>query len=409
MRCILSIFFCVVLIGCKDSPEKEEKSITSLKPGIYRVELETMDEGKLAFNMKVNSANDLEIYNAEEIIEAEEITYHNDSVMVRFPAFEGFLIGKIEDSLVSGWFVKESLDRKVPFRALFGIETRYTIENEPKANIQGNWEVTFSPDNVEEIEKAKGIFDQSGNIVTGTFRTLTGDYRFLEGVMDGNILKLSAFDGSHAYYFEAEVTDSTMDGAFYSGSHFKEPFIGIRNDEFELDDPNSLTYLKEGYDRIEFEFPDSNGNMISLSDEAFDNKVVVLQIMGTWCPNCLDETRYLAGFYNDLDDPNLEFIGLAFEYAKTEEKAMEGLIRLRNDLDVRYPLLLAQFGTSNKKLAQEKLPMLNQVLSYPTTIILDKNKNVVSIHTGFNGPATGEKYEIFKKEFSETISYLLNQ
>lgn len=68
---------------------------------------------------------------------------------------------------------------------------------------------------------AKGVFKQYDNIVTGTFRTTTGDYRYLEGVLNGNQLKLSTFDGAHAFLFTAEVSDSVMHGMFYSGNHWK--------------------------------------------------------------------------------------------------------------------------------------------------------------------------------------------
>ncbi|CAN0606627.1 unnamed protein product, partial [Ectocarpus sp. 12 AP-2014] len=164
--------------------------------------------------------------------------------------------------------------------------------------------------------------------VTGTFRTTTGDYRFLDGVMDGDSLKLSAFDGAHAFLFTAKVTDSSMNGVFYSGNHFKEPFVATRNDDFELPDPDSLTFLNEGYDKLAFTFPDSNGDKVSLSDDRFHNKVVIVQLMGTWCPNCLDETKFLVEYMAENKD--IEVIGLAFESAKTEDKAFKGIQRLKD-------------------------------------------------------------------------------
>ena len=411
MRTLIIPFAILFLfISCKNASNQEtEDAVYNLKEGMYRVKFETMDNYSLAFNMKVNSPNDLEIYNAEETIEAEEISYINDSVVIRFPAFEGFLKGKMVDSSLTGFFIKESLNRAVPFIAVLGVDSRFDVKENANSNVGGIWEVDFSANNPDDHYKAKGIFMQNGNNITGTFRTLTGDYRFLDGVLDGDSLKLSAFDASHAFLFVAKVTDSTMEGTFYSGNHFKESFTGKRNSEFELEDASTLTFLKEGYDKIEFEFPDTEGNSVSLSDDQFKDKVIVLQIMGSWCPNCLDESRFLAEYYDSLNNSNFEIIGLAFEYAKTEEKALQALNRLKKDIGINYPLLLAQYGSSNKKLAQEKLPMLNQVLSYPTTIILDKQKNVVSIHTGFNGPATGEKYEEFKEEFSKSISELLEK
>ena len=116
--------------------------------------------------------------------------------------------------------------------------------------------------------------------------------------------------------------------------------------------------------------------------------------------------KYFAQYLTENPDSNVEFIALAFEYAKTEESAFAGVTRLKDRLNLPYPIALAQFGSSDKKLANEKLPMLNHVLSYPTTIILDKTGAVRKIHTGFNGPATGEKYIEFKNEFEGLLAAL---
>ncbi len=147
--------------------------------------------------------------------------------------------------------------------------------------------------------------------------------------------------------------------------------------------------------------------MISLSDDRFKEKAVLVQIMGTWCPNCLDETKFYKEYLTNNPNLDLEIIALTFEYAKTEEKAFKGIQRLKDRLGIDYPILLAQFGSTDKILANQKLPMLNHVLSYPTTIYIDKGGNIQKIHAGFNGPATGEKHEEFKKEFSETLEKLL--
>jgi thiol-disulfide isomerase/thioredoxin len=129
--------------------------------------------------------------------------------------------------------------------------------------------------------------------------------------------------------------------------------------------------------------------------------------MGTWCPNCLDESKYYTKFFAANKDKDFEIVALAFEYAKTPEKAFKSISRLREKLNIEYPILLAQYGTSDKAKAQEKLPMLNHVLSYPTSIFIDKTGKVRKIHTGFNGPATGDKYTEFKAEFEVFVGELL--
>tara|TARA_R110000868_G_scaffold353150_13_gene614409 strand:- start:526 stop:1119 length:594 start_codon:yes stop_codon:yes gene_type:complete len=196
---------------------------------------------------------------------------------------------------------------------------------------------------------------------------------------------------------------------FYSGNHWEESFIAVRNETYELPNTNNLTYLKEGYDKVAFSFPDVNGNIISLEDDTYKNKVVLVQIMGTWCPNCLDESRYFAEFYKNNKNEDLEIIALAFEYVKTEEAAFKNIKRLKEKTGIEYPILLAQYGSSDKVIANEKLPMLNHILSYPTTIFIDKTGVVRKIHTGFNGPATGDKYVEFKTEFNSFIGELLKE
>ncbi|WP_165749620.1 peroxiredoxin family protein [Cellulophaga sp. Z1A5H] len=400
VMCFLLLFF---------SCTEDEKT---LKEGNWLVELQVMDHQKLPFNLKLiketNTSYSAEIYNGDEVIHTNEIDIVDNTIIIRLPVFEGYLKGTFDDSTIKGDFIKESLDRVVPFIATYGKTNRFEIANEAKTSVSGIWETKFSP-NTKDAYIGKGIFVQNNTSVHGTFRTTTGDYRYLEGVLDGDSLKLSAFDGAHAFLFKAKVNDSLLEGTFYSGNHFKEPFTAIRNEVFELPDEDALTYLKEGYDKFDFSFPNEEGKMLSLSDEIFKDKVVIIQVMGTWCPNCLDETKFLVDFLKNNRKLELEVVALSFEYAKTEEDAYKSINRLKKRVGINYPVLLAQYGTADKEEAQKKLPMLNHVLSYPTTIFIDKQGVVRKIKTGFNGPATGEKYAEFKTEFTTLVTELAHE
>jgi len=379
--------------------------------GTWRAVIELGDNQELPFNFELIGGTDslmITIANAEERIETDRVQVNGDSVKILLPVFEGYIQAAYTANTMQGLFVKESLDKRMPFHAVFGVEERFMTEKEPQFNASGIWETTFSP-GTDSSYLAKGVFYQSNGILTGTFRTKTGDYRYLEGIVEGNDLKLSAFDGSHAFLFTAQKKDSILAGMFYSDDHWIEPFVAKRNEAFELPDSNTLTYLKDGYDTFDFSFPDADGNTISLQNEVFQNKVVLVQVMGTWCPNCLDETKFYVDYLNQHPNEDVKVIALAFEYAKTEEKAFEGIKRLQERVGVPYPIALAQFGSRSKVKANEKLPMLNHVLSYPTTIYVDKTGKVRKIHTGFNGPATGQKYQEFKKEFASTIEALRSE
>lgn len=402
MRVVIFVMFCLSMLNCE-----QKQTLNHLEFGIYRATLALQDNEVLPFNFEVTSDSTLVIFNAEERITVDEISYKNDSIVIKFPVFEGYVAAVIDNQNIKGVFVKESVDRVVPFYAEFNNNERFKVEKKAEFNVEGVWEVIFSEGIEGDEYIAKGIFEQVGNQVTGTFRTTTGDYRYLQGVVDGNQLKLSTFDGAHAFYFKAELNDSLMNGFFYSGNHWKEPFAGVRNPNFELPDANELTFLNEGYESLEFSFPDETGNLVSLSDDQFKNKVVIVQIMGTWCPNCLDESIYYTQYYNEHKNKDLAIVALAFEYAKTPEKAFAGIKRLKERLQINYPILLAQYNGADKADAQQKLPMLNHVISYPTSIFIDKQGKVRKIHTGFNGPATGDKFTEFKNEFDSFVSTLL--
>lgn len=401
MRYFIFLSLFVIFFSCRS-----EKESNLPKSGLWRGALQLDNDKEIPFLFNFESDSTITIMNGDERISIDEITYNGDSITIKMPVFEGYFKGLYSSDSITGVFTIPSLERSVPFKFKTQSKAeRFKANSAPTQIITGNWEAVFSPDSEEDRYLAKGIFDQKGHKITGTFRTTTGDYRYLEGVVEKDSIKLSTFDGAHAFLFEAEIKDSVMNGVFYSGNHFKEPFTAKRNENFELPKSDSLTFLKEGFDKIEFSFPNTEGKVVSLADEKYIGKVTLVQIMGTWCPNCLDETKYFTEYSKNKPD-NVEFISLAFEYAPTEEKAMSAIKRLKDRVGVPYPILLAQFGTSDKGKANEKLPMLNHVLSYPTTIFIDKTGTVRKIHTGFNGPATGEEFVKFKNEFEGFVKML---
>lgn len=402
MRNILIGFVLLFFFSCQD------KAVKKLENGSYRGNLIAQDNQSMPFIFEVTSETSLKIFNAEEVIQVDEIEYSNDSVFIKLPYFETVIAAKFDGNELNGQWIEEDRNRSVAFYSEYDVSQRFEATNAKNdINVSGIWEVEFN--DYGKIYPSKGVFKQDGNKVIGTFRTSTGDYRFLEGIVASDTLKLSTFDGAHAFLFKAHITDSTMVGTFYSGNHSRETFVGNRNPNFELPDEYTLTFLNEGYDTFNFSFPDLEGNMVSFSDERFKNKVVLVQLMGSYCPNCLDETKFYSEFYNANKDKGLEIIALAFENAKSTEKAIKGINRMKQRVGLNYPILLAQVGTNDKGKAQEKMPMLNKVSSYPTTIYLDKKGEVRKIHTGFNGPATGDKYITFKKEFDDFINTLLKE
>lgn len=399
MRFFLVVFGCILLISCNS--EDSEK----LELGDYVGRLEVENNKYLPFNFSVTNDSTLVVQNSSEIVDFS-IVYSKDSIFIKSKVFEGFIKGVLVENKINGFFTIESLDRSVPFSS-YKSNNRFNIDfDENKKLTLNRWKFTFNP-NKDNASFSVGIFNSIGeNEISATFRTTTGDYGYMHGGYKENKIVLSTFNGSRAYLFEAEMNKDSIEGVMYAGNHSKTIVKGVLDNDFELSNEYSLTSLKVKNQKFDFSFENTLGKLISIDDKFYDGKSMVVQLMGSWCSNCLDESKFYVDYMNKNELKDIEFVALAFEYAKTKDNALNSIRKLKKQLGINYPILLAQYGSSDKSRALEKFPMLNKIISYPTTIFLDKNKDVIKIHTGFNGPATGEKYTEFINEFNSTIKFL---
>jgi len=231
--------------------------------------------------------------------------------------------------------------------------------------------------------------------------SITGDSRFLEGIVRGNEFFLSSFIGSGAGYYTG-----TFDAAGQlTGSAGGQPFTATKNTAAALPDPYKLTYLKDGYTSFDLSLPDVNGKKISLKDEKYKNKVVIVTITGTWCPNCIDEAGFLAPWYKKNKNRGVEAIGVHYERKADAAYVKNAIEGFKKRYGIEYDEVFG--GLADKKTVAESFPALNTFLSFPTILFIDKKGNVDKIYTGFTGPATGIYYTRFIKEFNEEVSRLL--
>lgn len=389
----------VVLLGSCGQPAE-------LKPGLWRGVIELQGQ-QLPFNFEVvKEASGYKVYlkNAEEKLLQDEVTVEDDSVKITMLVFDIDLKAKINGDQLQGYYIKNyDPGFKLPFSATLGDNFRFASNEKSSVDFSGKYQIEFKTD--KDSYPAVGVFKQEGNNVTGTFLTPTGDYRYLEGNVVDEKLMLSTFDGNHAFLFSASLTVDSLKGDFYSGRSSHETFQGVRNKNAVMPDAEALTYLKEGFDKIDFSFPDVNGKLISSDDDQFKNKVVILQLFGTWCPNCMDETKFLAQWYRDNHDRGVEILGLAYERKDDFAYASGRVKKMKEKLNVPYDFVIA--GTNDKEKASETLPMLNKVVAFPTTIFIGKDGKVKHIRTGFEGPGTGIYYEQFKERFNQLVGELL--
>ena len=384
-----------------------------LTTGVWRGVLTSESGNELPFNFQVKDVTGgqhIVIINGDERFKVTDVKAVGDSVFIHMPLFDSEFRLKKEHGKLTGFWVRHLADGEsaMPFTAGHGSYRFFKNAPQPAFNITGRYTAMFG-DGKKQREALVGEFKQVGAKLTGTFLSTTGDYRYLEGTVAGNKLYLSCFDGGHAYVFTATIKDKNtlIDGKQYSGVKGMDVWSAYRNANAKLPDAYSLTSLKNGDKKIAFTFRDINGNNVSLSDNRFKNKVVIVQIMGSWCPNCMDETNYLVSdYYPKYHAKGVEIIGLSYERTTDFEKSQHSLSQIKTRFNVPYPLLITGY-TPVKGDPEKSLPELADFKGFPTTIIIDKKGDVRKIHTGFNGPGTGIYYTEFKDEFQKLTDELL--
>lgn len=414
--------------GCIEQPEKH----SGLAPGVWRMvfklnDAESSNAGsdqsigvqsftELPFNFTVSYPQPdsfiIEILNASERIVVDDISYGTDrstamdTVIISFPAYDTYLKGIVDENIIEGhWHVNYKEGYSIPFIAYHGQNHRFSTDNDPAENFEGKWEISFDHD-TDDPYYGIAELKQTGNQVEGTIMTETGDYRFLQGFVKDKKLKLSVFDGAHAFYFEAKGTgEGELTGIFRSGKHYTSNWVAKKNNAAVLGDPFDLTKIVD---------PNYNWNRSFINPQGLEEELInenwkeadikILNVMGTWCPNCKDENVYLKKFINENPQLNIEMVSVCFERYKDDlKKNLTQIKRYKSKMNIPWRVYYG--GYANKAEASKVFPFLNKIISYPTMMIINKKDEIEFIHTGFNGPATSA-FKPFTEKFERIIKSL---
>lgn len=348
------------------------------------------------------------VHNQDEAISVDSIVIKEDSILVHMPFFDSEFRGLIMDTgRIQGlWYNHyKGPGYAIPFTAQSGDRPRFNRQGKPaRTDISGDWEVHFIDGN--EDEPAIGIFSVDQGRVKGSFATVTGDLRYLEGITTNDSLFLSTFNGSQAFLFRAAIRNDSLLGEFRSGHRWKQPWYAIRNPQFRLADDETLTRIDPAHP-VAFTLPDVDGTPHSLADPQFRGRVVLVEIMGTWCPNCLDEGRMVNELYAKYHKDGLEAVSLCFERHADSASAIKAMRQFKRKLGIGYDLLYG--GVANKDSVVQKLPFIQKLMGYPTTLLIARDGTVKHIYTGIYGPGTGVRYAQFRDRMENSIVELLRE
>lgn len=407
----------LVLIGasalCTASVHAAE-SLPAGLPGQWRGEFNLRSD-TLPFNFEI-TAGDLEqarlvLINAprREAFRIEHrqgsdyaVPFRNHDTELQFSVqADGSLRGRYHHLLAG----RESGD--LQFSAQRGPDWRFvpSAAADSAADLSGKWRFTTVNADGSSRERI-AVLRQQGNRLSGVLLSPTGDSRALDGNVTGQSFALSGFTGPAPSLYRGQWSGAGIDSLAGKvlTARTTQSFHARRDDSAVLPDPYTLTRATSD-GKVGLQFPDAAGKQVTLEDPRLRGKVVAVQILGTWCPNCVDETRFLVPWIRANRARGVEVLGIAFEQEDDAAFAARTLPRYQAFYGIDYPLVFG--GGLDKASAGARLPWLNEVVAYPTLVLLDRQGRVREIYTGFSSPETGEPYQRFEQRFNATVDALL--
>lgn len=393
---------------------QEEPAGPAAFAGTWRATIETPG-GELPFTVELRSeAGGVSAFvvNGAEQARFDSVALAGRRICLRFDVYDSEIEAELSadgKSLAGAW--KRPGRAPVAFAAARGDRRRFLpLAGEavaPTASVGGAWAASFGAG--DKAQPARGELTQRDGEVQGTFLTPLGDHRYLDGDFRGGTLRLSRFDGGNASLYVARLQpDGSLAGELWRGPGAATPWTARRVDPAGsegLKDSFALAGLANAEGRLRFAFPDLEGRLVSLADERFHGRVVLVNIFGSWCPNCNDEAPLLREWRERYRERGFEVLGLAYEQDGGAERDRRAVERFARRHRLAHPLLLA--GISERKAAAATLPDVTGLFAFPTTIFVDRQGRVRRIHSGFAGPATGVHHERLVAEMTRQIEELL--
>jgi thiol-disulfide isomerase/thioredoxin len=392
MRITLLVLF-LILASCS----KQELSLN----GIWEIQLKLQDETlPVLLDLKQNkdTLSGFLLNSSERIPLTGKI--ENNTYELEIGSHYAVLRGELSREGLSGNWIRTNKDNyKVGYSgnkvAKNSLYEKYE-QVDSLINIEGKWKIQLTSEKL-----GMGLFKQKGSRIQGSILTNTGDYRFLDGFIEQDKVLLTGFDGVFSFVIKMIISNEKLKATLYSGNSYKADITGIKDDKFQLKDPNSITEIK-GDRKVSLDLNDIFGNKISLNN----NNIKVIQLFGSWCPNCIDETHFILDWKKNRPEKasQVDFIALAFERTTSKKEAMINLKKVSKKLKMNYPIALIDF---DKSVSVNTVLPIEKINAFPTTIFLNRKNEIVKIHTGFSGQATQDVFEDFQRDFNLMIDSLI--
>ncbi len=330
-----------------------------------------------------------------------------DSLIIPMDPFDVTLRTTFTAMSMEGVYVKGYRNKQVSFHAAYGAPRFSKVSTRPSPVIEEKWEMTFSP-GATFASKGVGLFKKNGDRVYGTVLTTTSDYRYFEGILDGDSLKLSSFDGAHAFMIIGKkVGGKQWQGEMIFDNNFSESWEAVYNASAEIPDPFEMVLPEPGQERPYFDLLGAGSGPDAIDPSKYADKVLIIQVFGTWCPNSHDQTEYLVKWYEENKAKDVAILASSYEANYSQPYGLKRIEAYKKSNSISYDVVLG--GRLSKRGAATPFPFMDKIEAFPTLVILDKQGYARYVLSYFNGPATGSYYQAFDARFNEIIAQLLEE
>lgn len=365
---------------------------------------------KVPFTFEYNTTSDTSavvvIKNAEEEIVIKNVVVKNDSIIIPMYVFDATILAVYKEEIMTGEWHKNYKNNKGPrFTAEYN-KPRFSINAAKKIDIAPTWDITFMQPNGQS-SKAVGLFKQlNKGGVSATIMTEVGDFRYFDGVLYGDSICLSSFDGVHGFLMLGTYINNKWSGVFHYEDGYSEKWSATYDAKAQLTSPFTLITTEPETHKPYYDILTAGGEYNAIEPEMLDGKVVIIQLMGTWCPNSLDQTKYLTNWYQSQNKDKLVLMAVTYEPGDKNyaQKRIDSYSKL---LDIPYQMYIG--GSLSKGQAALAFPNMGIINAFPSLILIDKNGYIRFIDSYFNGPATGKHYQEFDEVFNKRVNELLSE